>query len=131
MPQTYKFIRNGVAEKVQREAWRWQAHYTDGSVLKQFDDDGIFHQFAEIDQSRLMWFKMVHDTAPEQILIFPEGAKLVHKYINTILNAGTVDERRIRLYAFGYQLNGQNHFIAILPDNTVVVTDDFNNIRIA
>lgn len=44
----YKFFREGVWEEVIKEKWWWEAHYADGTALKQFDDKtGLFHQFRE------------------------------------------------------------------------------------
>lgn len=126
------YIHKSTGESVARETWRWIAEYDDGSVLKQFDDsDMSFHQFAEIDQSRLVGFRMVHDTTPECVLVFPQGAKLVHKYINSVLRAGTDDEALVRVYAYGYQINGLNFFNMIMPDGSVIHTDDFNKVGIS
>lgn len=127
-----KYLHRPTNENVNLEKWRWEAYYRDDSVLFQFDDnDKTFHQFNEIDQQHLSVFKMVSDTEKPVTVLFPAGGKLVHKYVNTILNAGTPDEQRSRMYAFGYQFQGQNHFVVITPTNEVVITDDFDNVRVA
>lgn len=131
-PNIYSFNRDGVPEAVVREAWRWEAYYTDGSVAFQFDDrDHSFHQFAEIDQTRLAVFKMVHDNRPAIILDFPQGAKLVHKYINTVLNVGTKNETRTRMYIAGYETDRASTFACILNTGEVVITADPNNVRVS
>jgi hypothetical protein len=112
------------------EVWQWEATYEDGSVLKQFGDDGIFHQFAEIDQSKLVMFKMVSPRHPQAytLLFSDPSMKLVHFYRNTILNAGTGDEKHIRLYCFGYEkkvgAKVQKVIMAITPTNNLIVTED-------
>ena len=74
-------------------------------VLKQFGDDGIFHQFAEIDQTQLAMFKMISPESPQTytLLFSDPSMKLIHFYRNTVLNAGSGDEKHIRLYCFGYE----------------------------
>lgn len=114
------------------EVWQWEAHYEDGKMLKQFGDDGIFHQFAEIDQSRLAMFKMVSPQHSQTytLLFSDPSMKLIHFYRNTILNAGTSAERRTRLYCFGYEkkIGPKTHkvIMAITPANDLVVTEDPN-----
>ena len=56
---TFKIIQNGQEVLVPLEKWVWIAIYKDGICLKQFDENtGIFHQFKEIDQSKLNVFIM-------------------------------------------------------------------------
>jgi hypothetical protein len=103
-------------KQIEKESWCWEAHYADGSSLKQFDDDGYFHQFGEIDQSRLAVFKMVGTTTYS--LPFKEGMKLIHYYDNYILNDG---EARVRVYCFGYEKDGSKVICSILPNGEMVI----------
>lgn len=118
------------------EVWQWEAIYEDGSVLKQFGDDGVFHQFAEIDQSQLAMFKMVSPQySHTYTLLFSDpNMKLIHFYRNTILNAGTADEEHIRLYCFGYEKKvgskSRKLVMAITPANDLLITEDPNLITI-
>jgi hypothetical protein len=133
MPK-YKFFRQdtGLWTEVYEEIWRWEAYYEDGQVLKQFDDHGIFHQFAEIDQSRLAMFKMVSSQYPQTytLLFSDPHMKLIHFYRNSILNAGTSSEKRTRLYCFGYEKkigsNVHKVLMMITPSNNLIVTEDPN-----
>ena len=127
MTKTYTFYRDGVPETVQCEAWRWEAHYDDGTVLKQFDDEtGQFHQFKEIDQSRLKLFRMVHDNMLPYVLIFrSESMKLIHFYKRAVLDYMGSNPTRITMYCFGYEQNGQKFTVVIAP-NEIIVTDDPN-----
>lgn len=118
----------GQWEAVEPENWRWEAHYSNGEVLKQFDDSGLFHQFAEIDQSRLFAFKMVSDDKPPYTLLFPEGGKLIHFYRNIVLGMGTPNMRKIRLYCFGYERNGVKVILVITPTGEAVITNDVEKV---
>ena len=112
------------------EVWQWEATYEDGSVLKQFGEDGIFHQFAEIDQNKLAMFKMISPESPQTytLLFSDPSMKLIHFYRNTVLNAGSGDEKHIRLYCFGYEkkigAKVQKVIMAITPTNNLIVTED-------
>lgn len=123
--ETWKFIRDGKEELVEPEVWQWQAVYTDGSVLKQFDDNGYFHRFREIDQSRLFAFKMVSPQFTFTIL-WEKGMKLIHYYENYLLNDGKI---KIRLYCFGYQKGKEKRIFVILPNNEMVITDDSGRVK--
>lgn len=132
--ETVRVIKHeSVEEEVKPERWRWLAFYGSAEdYLKQFDEEtGIFHQFAEIDQSRLDYFAMVsaEDPRKQQIIHFPKGAKLIHYYRNTVLNVATPQEVRFKTYCFGYEqmIGGQKQKIVfmIYPNDTVhIETDD-------
>ena len=128
----YKFFRKDLNTWIETpvEVWQWEAYYEDGNVLKQFGDDGLFHQFAEIDQTQLALFKMVSPHHPQtySLLFSDPNMKLIHFYRNTILNAGTVSESRTRLYCFGYEkkIGPKTHkmIMMITPANDLIVTED-------
>ena len=128
----YKFFRKDLNKWISAppETWQWEVTYEDGSVLKQFGDDGIFHQFAEIDQKRLAVFKMVSSEYPQvyTLLFSDPEMKLIHFYRNSVLNAGTSSERRIRMYCFGYEkeIGNKVHkvIMMITPTNNLIVSED-------
>lgn len=128
----YKYFRKDLNKWISApsEVWQWEITYEDGSVLKQFGDDGIFHQFAEIDQSRLAMFKMISLKFPQiyTLLFSDPSMKLIHFYRNIVLNSGTIDEKHIRLYCFGYEkrvrAKVQKVIMAITPTNNLIVTED-------
>ncbi len=130
----YKFFRKDTSEWITapEEVWQWEVTYEDGQILKQFDDDGLFHQFAEIDQSRLAMFKMVSHRYPQtySLLFTDPSMKLIHFYRNTILNAGTSAEQRTRMYCFGYEkkIGPKTHkvIMMITPSNGLIVSEDPN-----
>lgn len=136
--QTYKFYRKETNqwENVIPEKWQWEANYFDGKFLKQFDDNGIFHQFREIEQSSLGLFKMVNsETGKTFTLIFqPQKMKLIHFYRNIVLDARTQDERKIRIYCFGFEKKflgrTQKTILAIMPNDNLVITDNIENMEV-
>lgn len=108
MHTTFKLTNKetGKIEEVQREKWRWIAIFNDETKLKQFDEKtGVFHQFKEIDQSKLHVFKMVSDENPKgyQILFNPSEMRLIHFYRRAVLNYMSKTPTRITLYIFGYE----------------------------
>jgi hypothetical protein len=119
---------------VTAEKWQWVAIYNDGTSLKQFDDAGFFHQFKEIDQSKLFVFRMVSGSFMYSLIFDPVIMKLIHFYQNTTLNMGTDIESKIKVYCFGYEMNiggkTYKHISAIMPDNNLVMTGDMNKIQI-
>jgi hypothetical protein len=128
---TYKFIRNGIEEFVEKEEWYWIAFYNGGSILKQFDDNGFFHQFKEIDQSRLRVFKMVSDNNTQRFVIpFDKSMKLIHYYKVAKLNIGTPEYKEVKAYCFGYEkiIDGRNekHILMIAPNNEIIILEDTN-----
>jgi len=128
----YKFLRDGVWEDVREEKWKWEAYYSDGTMLKQFGDNGLFHQFAEIDQTKLSIFKMVSEGKPCYTLLFdPLKMKLVHYYKNYRLDMGAKNERFITAYCFGYQIKSriEKMTIMILPSGETIVTENTDGVE--
>lgn len=128
---TYKFNRNGVEELVEKEEWYWIAYYSDGTILKQFDDNGFFHQFKEIDQSRLQTFKMVSDNHSQKYVIpFEKTMKLIHYYKIAKLYVGTPFYKEVKTYCFGFERivgnKNQKHILMIAPNNEIIVSEDPN-----
>jgi hypothetical protein len=130
----YKFIKDGQEIEAIKELWCWEATYNDGTGLKQFGDDGIFHQFQEIDQSKLAVFKMVSDDKPPFTLIFnPSKMKLIHYYKRFRLNIGEENESKFTVFCFGYEIKtfGRTHKVNIMinPSGEVIITEDPNIIN--
>lgn len=122
----HRFNRNGVWEDVDEWTWKWEAQYNDGTILKQYDDSGIFHQFAEIAQDKLSLFT-VTDGNKNHALVFPLGAKLIHFYRVIVLQNSTI---KIVVTVFGYEKDGMKVLLAVMPGGDVVATDDMARIGI-
>lgn len=125
---TWTFYRDGKPESVEKEKWCWEAVYTDGTILKQFDDDGIFHQFEEIDQCRLFAFRMTDDVITHTML-FEQGMKLIHFYREYRLNVGTQQFKAITLYVFGHEIDGKKQLF-VITDKGLIITDDDERVRV-
>lgn len=132
-------------ERVAPELWKWEAHYNDGTVLKQFDDETKkFHAFAEIEQSRLHVFKMVsdQDSRVYSIVFDPTSMHLMHYYRNTVLRYRKSDEKKIRTYCFGFKKIVESEdkeryphgmvfkHVLMITGNEVVITDNPDRIYI-
>jgi hypothetical protein len=53
----------------------------------------------------------------------PDGQQIFHFYRNTIINAGTEEERRFKVYVFGTKEAGQETiYNYIMPDNKLIST---------
>jgi hypothetical protein len=128
MDKQYTFIRDGVSEKVSPERWGWGVVYNDGTELKQFGDDGIFHQFKEIDQSKVKMFVMYNlDNQSKRIdvVVDPARTQIFHLYRNFILEVGADMGRRVKVYIFGTKdrKTGVTQYNYILPDDRILKAD--------
>ncbi len=120
----YKFIRDGIEETVTREKWCWGVVYQDGTELKQFGDDGMFHQFKEINQDDIKMFVMYKPDEENKRIDMPVTNKQVfHFYRNVVLENGT---RHLKVYVFGWIdiTSGKRMYTFILPDDRCIITDD-------
>lgn len=121
----------GENEEVALEKWIWGAVYEDGTELHQFDDNGIFHRIGEVDQSKVNMWVLYQPKGDGRIdFIIPQEkdgklkeCSLIHKYRNTVFNAGTPEEIRKRVYIFGYKIKGcLPHYNFILPNDKIIQT---------
>ena len=126
MEKTFKFNNNGITEEVSLERWGWVAVYKDRTELRQFDEEtGTFHQFKEIDQSKLDMFKMVSkDKLPYTLMFDPNTMKLIHYYKTSVLENGQI---KLRSYCFGYEKNINGVVVktiaTILPTDNLTLSD--------
>jgi len=124
----YTFTRDGVPEKVAVEKYGWGVIYKDGSEFKQFGEDGIFHQFKEINQSEVKMFVVYEIANPDKrwdILACGEAYQIFFYYKRMILAAGTDMETRPTVYVFGYKekASGRSAYHFILPNGNLVLSD--------
>ena len=124
-----EYIFGKTGEAIVPEEWQWQAVYKDGTFLKQFDDSGAFHQVGEIQQENLVSAKLVNG-GKKIIIPFCKGMKLIHRYRNYVFDAGTENERKARVYVWGWKLGSVHSYMFILPDDTIVhAPDDSINLQ--
>jgi hypothetical protein len=106
------------------ERFVWGVVYKDGTELKQFGDDGKFHQFQEIKQEEVAMFVMYRFSNPNIRIDMPvENKQIFHFYRNLILSAATEEERRVKVYVFGYKDGQHTSYHYILPDDRLVIAD--------
>jgi hypothetical protein len=129
MPSTekpkWKFINSvGEEEDVEAEEWHWEAEYKDGSILKQYDDDGIFHQFKEIDIADVKKLSVTDGNQSVSVNWKPEYTPIFF-YRNVTYHAGQLDQDMVRLYCFGYDDGaGKKKIHVIKPGKRVDIVDD-------
>lgn len=128
---TYTNPDTGEKEEVSLERWIWGALYEDDTELHQFTDDGVFHRISEIDQNKVKTWVLYNIEGYDDgriYLIIPrkedgtlKEVSLIHKYRNIVLEAGTPQETRHKVYVFGFKLKGQKSFYNfVMPNNTIV-----------
>jgi len=117
---------DGEVSEVALEAWVWEAHYSDGTVMYQYDPDTLkFHRFGEIIPDNLTSFVLRNAENPVQRVevVMSEGMRPIHFYRNSILNIGTPEEVRVRTWCIGYQetIRGVNFkaITQVFPDGTL------------
>ena len=124
--QKFTLTKDGKTEEVALEKWGWGVVYKDGRELHQFGSKGDFHQIAEIEQDNVRLFVLYQtgDMSKRIDIALPEGAKIIHKYRNFVLNLGTEGERHVRVYIFGYKKSASvAHYNFILPDGRIIQSD--------
>jgi len=123
--QKFIYENKETGEKIEAtpEKWAWGIVYKDGTEFKQFGDDGTFHKFAEINQKEVETFVMymLEDTA-KLFAINPNGSQIFHFYRNTVTDAGTENEKRSRVYVFGFKGKDETIYNYIMPDNKCIST---------
>ena len=118
----YKYTNEkGEIEIIQPERWVWGVVYDDDTELHQFGSDGVFHRIGEIDQDRvkLATLYKLSDMSKRIDLPFQKGMKLVHKYRN--IKPFYLDSF-VKVYMFGYKLEGKHSFTFVLPDDRLIVS---------
>jgi len=88
----------------------WIAFYSDGTFLRQYEDDGSYHLFKEIDQSRLVkfgWFPFPPDLAEKVGNGAYSDPTLPHFVIRLKPNQRLIALRReyIHTYSYSHCLN--------------------------
>jgi len=111
----------------------WKAVYADGTVLKQFDENGRERKFSEIDQSRLKifsWEPVYNGGRPVSVTL-KEGQRLI-AFRRVKWRPFLPGSTPVILYAIGWQstVNGRNvkSITWILPDDSVVVSEDVDTL---
>jgi hypothetical protein len=128
MYMIYSFNENGKEITVAIERWVWGVQYKDGSYLQQFDDMGRFHQFKEIDHSKVHLFYMYkpEDQTKRVELLLSDTMQIFHFYRNICLEMLTEQEKKIKIYCFGWKdkVTGAQLYNFIMPDDRLIFSSD-------
>ena len=111
-------------EQIPKESWSWEAHYNDGTALRQFDDsDMSFHQFREIDRDKLVLWRLTDGT---HNIDFDMNASIkpIHFYKNSGVAPMGGDIFWSRAYVFGYESETSKNMLIVYPNGVVVETTD-------
>jgi len=122
-----KEMINAVAEEYRHKIM--QRCLPKQTELKQFTADGVFHRFAEIDQSRVDIFTMFRTDDPSMLkridIEMTEGMQLFHFYRNIGLDYESKENfRKIQIYVFGWKdKEGNKTYHYILPDDRMITSN--------
>lgn len=119
----YFYIKeDGTKELVEPERWIWAVLYLDGTELHQFDSKGVFHRIGEVDQDRVKLFSLYKsdDMSKRIDLHITDGMKLIHNYK---IVKPYYRKDFVTVYCFGYKKKGQHHFLHVLPDDRIIMSD--------
>lgn len=121
----FKFIRDGVEENVEPERWGWGCIYLDDTELHQFDANGIFHQFKEINLPEIKMFVMykLDDMKKRIDMPITEDMQVFHFYRNI---KPFYSDKFSKVYVFGFKKNGVASYHFILPDDRLIICDTDN-----
>lgn len=116
MPFKYHNTDTNEDEEIEIERWAWVAKYKDGSELHQFDKDGVFHKFAEINQAEVaVWVLYNTEDESKRIdIVCPDNAQLIHRYRNI---KPYWSEKFIKCFMFGIEGKLYNF---VLPDDNIL-----------
>lgn len=144
MAITYINITTG--ERVEKEPWCWQAVFSSGYVMNQFEVINarsgvhpIFTPFAETLKrvnDPLECLRLLNDHQPPVEVRIPQGAKPIHLYKNAIihheqkLESGETRtwEEKVRWYIIGYQLGKLKVGLVVTDEGRTILTDDIDGI---
>lgn len=119
--------KEGVVEQVETERWQWGVVYLDGKEFRQFDSDTQkFHQFKEISKAKVSMFVMSCPELNKRIdLVVTPNMQLFHFYRQMFLEHGTEDERRVKVYVYGWKDTdtGATTYNYIMPDDRVLTAN--------
>lgn len=133
-PKIYKFHNKEIDKIIdtEEELWKWEAEYTDETVLKQFDDDtGFFHQMKEIEQSKVRALRIVSSFYKNTytLLMPQEEYRLEIIHYRTKLQLGKDTETVFTIFVFGYEASEAKQFLVVCGENGFI-TNDYKKVSV-
>jgi len=125
MKYIYKQMVDGKIKEteVDEERWQWGIIYKDGTELKQFESDGIFHRVDEIKQEEVAMAVLINNSTGQRVdLPWQPGMKLIYKYRHVHAHYFKNFNDTVKVYVFGYKLGGSVSYLFILPDDRMIVS---------
>lgn len=127
----YKFTNpeTGQLEMIDPERWGWGVLYRDDTELHQFDSEGRFHRFSEIDQERVKLFCLyrLDDMSKRIDMVIEDGMRFYHKYIGVHANYFPSFQDKVRVYSVGFtSKEGHHSNFFVLPDDRIVISHNRN-----
>lgn len=110
------------------DAYRWLARYTDGTVLREYEDDGTEHGFADVDQARLASFELLPRSGPPVILVPSEDVRpFFFRRRRIALGPDGAEQGRSTVTILGYRVTEGGHeragYIGLYEDGTARISD--------
>jgi hypothetical protein len=117
---------------VDLERWRWEVLYKDGTGIEQFDAEGRFHPFSDIDRNKpIHYVQMVNDDHAPMRIFWRDDYKLISfTYRPFCLNFGAPDEIYGKIYFLGFQCGREKMMWAIMPDDAIILIDDMDRLKV-
>lgn len=126
MKKTYTLTKeNGDTQEVEPEPWGWAVIYDNNEELHQFSKKGEYHQFTDIDFDRVNVLTMykLDDMDKQYHIPVTDDMQIFHFYRNVM--PWYADEK-IKVYVFGFKVDGVESYHFILPDDQMVISDHDN-----
>ena len=122
---------DGSKTNVPLERWIWEAQYSDGTWLRQYGEDGVFHRIGEVDQDRLVLFVVHKADDVEKAIVLPwhPGTKVIYKYRNV---KPYYMDHFVKCYLVGWKHEGAHAFMIVLPNDKVIASpvDDVDLVKL-
>ncbi len=110
------------------DAWYWQAHLDDGSVVSEIDDQGGTHVFAEVDPYRVRAFFLIprREGLTSAALSLTEGQRLVffRRRTFTLNVAGGETYGHHTFHCLGWESDAGNSYTFLNESGAVLTTSD-------
>jgi len=124
----FLYNKDGQDISVPVERWIWGVLYNDGTELRQFDKNGRFHRFAEINQPEVKMFTMhrFDDIGKRIDMVVKGDCQLFHFYrVIGTLDPSSEKQKKVRIFCFGWKdrKTGAMSYNYILPDDRMITAD--------
>lgn len=103
----------------------WQAIYTDGTTLPQYNEDGSENKYTAIERDRLIQFIIYRYTRPKLIIHLDRHKKLIYRMRRAENDRG--EQEAVYLVGWQEKRNGYNiqSLSFLFEDDHIEVVDGF------